>query len=280
MSGTVYRFITKNTGGSCGTNCPKRVTVAVTINSGAGNKPDPVTASTVVSEAQDQNADENAAEPPPPPGPSYVTFYPTDTKAAPPLPGTRVEPSASHVVHESDKFPDLMVTDPPPNPSAPASPPLYKFSNPLDVYTAQEFPGGRIIRKESNCDNVGDKNKVHWWVTKPLPTTVTLTGKFIGSVYTQVLGQVPGNVILCATVYKVTNPAQGDWRVRWWSTPSSTEMTARARCSGSGAIPSHTRRAPATRSSRGWCRGPASSSSATPSSTRSARTSALRSRCP
>ena len=206
MSGTVYRFITKNPSGSCGTNCPKRVTVAVTTNTAANNKPDPVTASTVVTEAQDKNADENTAEPPPPPGPSYVTFYPTDTQAAPPLPGTRVEPSSSHVVHESDKFPDLMVTDPPPNPSAPASPPLYKFSNPLDVYTAQEFPGGRIVRKEGNCDNMGDKNKVHWWVTKPLPTTVTLTGKFIGSVYTQVLGQAPGNVILCATVYKVATP--------------------------------------------------------------------------
>ncbi len=206
VSGTVYRFITKNSSGSCGTNCPKRVTVAVTMNTAAGNKPDPVTTSTVVSEAQDQNADENTAEPPPPPGPSYVTFYPTDTKAAPPLPGTRVEPSSSHVVHESDKFPDLMVTDPPPNPSAPASPPLYKFSNPLDVYTAAEFPGGRIIRKDSNCDNFGDKNKVHWWVTKPLPTNVSLTGNVGGTLFTQVLGQLPGNVILCLRVYKVATP--------------------------------------------------------------------------
>ena len=55
------------------------MTVAVTISTASGNKPDPVTASTVVAEAQDKNADENATPPPPAPGPSWMTFYPTDT---------------------------------------------------------------------------------------------------------------------------------------------------------------------------------------------------------
>ena len=138
----MYRFVTREASASCGTTCPKRLTVAVTITTPSGNQPDPVTASTVVAEPQTSNGDESVTPPAPGGGPSWLTFYPTDTQASI---GTRQEPSASHVVHESNKFPDLLVTEPPPNPTDPASPPLYKFSNPLDVYTPAQFPGGRIL---------------------------------------------------------------------------------------------------------------------------------------
>ena len=47
---------------------------------------------------------------------------------------------------------------------------------------------------------------MHWWVTKPLASNVTLTGNVGATVFTQILGQVPGNVILCLTVYKVVKP--------------------------------------------------------------------------
>ena len=175
MSGKVYRFITKGTDAGCGTTCPKRVTVAVTINQATGNPPDPVTASTVVSETQDKNADENAATPPPRPGPSYTTFYPTDTQAFPI--GTRRADHRPHR-HESHKFPDLMVTTPPPNPNAPAAPPpvnLYYSANravapAITPYTAAGYPGGRVIKTRQQLRQLtGDKNKVHWWVTTPLP---------------------------------------------------------------------------------------------------------------
>ncbi len=210
VSGQVYRFVTRDPTADCGSACPKRLTVAVTITTASGNQPDPVTASTVVSEAQSRAADETVTPPPPGAGPSWLTFYPTDTKAAPPLPGTRVEPNSSHVVHESDKFPDLAVTEPPPNPTDPATPPLYKFSNPLDAYTAAEFPGGRILKTDGSCGNYGDKNKVHWWVTKPLASNITLTGTVGATVFSQILGQTPGNVILCLTVYRVVKPLKAD----------------------------------------------------------------------
>ena len=47
---------------------------------------------------------------------------------------------------------------------------------------------------------------MHWWVTKPLASNITLTGNVGATVFTQILGQVPGNVILCLTVYKVIKP--------------------------------------------------------------------------
>lgn len=215
VSGTIYRFITRSSDPGCGTTCPKRVTVAVTINRASGNPPDPVTASTVVSETQDKNADENVAPPPPPPGPSFMTLYPTDTKASI---GTRQEPSADHIVHESNRFPDLMVATPPPNPNDPADPPPIRlFSQEyravfpsLVPYTAAGYPGGRVIEKDSNCDNTGDRKKVHWWVTNPLAATVTLTGNVGGSIFTQIAGETAGNVILCLTVYDVVKPLKAD----------------------------------------------------------------------
>ncbi len=210
VSGTIYRFITKGTDPGCGTTCPKRVTVAVTINRASGNPPDPVTASTVVSETQDKNADENASVPPPTPGPVFVTLFPTDTQASI---GTRQEPTSDHVVHESNKFPDLMVGTPPPNPNDPADPPNIRLYSqeyravPFGgAYTPAGYPGGRVLEKEGNCDKYDDKKKVHWWVTKPLASTVTLTGNVGGTIFTQIAGETAGKVILCLTVYDVVKP--------------------------------------------------------------------------
>lgn len=215
-SGTVYRFITKTNEAGCGTTCPKRVTVAVTINRpGSANPPEPVTASTVVSETQDKSADETTAPPPPPPGPIFETFFPSDTPAL--TAGGRQEPIADHIVHESNKFPDLLVQRTlPPNPNFPADPPSIRlFSSEYALanggpYTPAGYPGGRVIKKENNCDNYGDRNKVQWWVTKPLASTVTLTGNIGGSVWAQVAGETAGNVILCLTVYEVVNPLKAD----------------------------------------------------------------------
>lgn len=213
VAGTVYRFITKGTDSACGTTCPKRVTVAVTIDKASGNKPEPVTATTVVSETQDKNADEIAAPPPPPPGPSYQSFYATDTQASI---GVRQPPTVDHIVHETNKFPDLLVVDPPPNPNEPADPPAIRlFSRSYHVnyggsYTSAGFPGGRVVRRDSNCDNYGDRTKVEWWVTPPLAATATLTGNVTGSIFAQIAGELPGNIILCLSVYDVVKPLKAD----------------------------------------------------------------------
>lgn len=212
-TGKVYRFITKGTDPACGSTCPKRVTVAVTIDRPSGNKPEPVTATTVVSETQDKNANEAAAPPPAPPGPSYQSFYATDTQASI---GVRQPPTVDHIVHETNKFPDLLVFDPPPNPNEPADPPAIRlFSQSYHVnyggsYTSAGFPGGRVVRTHPNCDNYGDKTKVEYWVTPPLAATATLTGNLTGSIFAQIAGEAPGNIILCLGVYAVVKPLKAD----------------------------------------------------------------------
>src|SRR4051794_19313848 len=196
VSGQVYRFITKGTSASCGTTCPKRVTVGVPMNAPPGNKPNPVTASTVVVDPQDKYADETATPPGAGGGPSWTTWYGTDTQASI---GTRQEPSADHLAKDTKVKPDLMVVDPPPNPNEPADPPaIFHYSTDgglVGTNTPAGYPGGRILQKAGGCTN-DDKNHSEWWVTPPLSQDVTLTGNIGGTIFTQILGQTPGTVVL------------------------------------------------------------------------------------
>ncbi len=283
MSGTVYRFVTKGPSGSCGTNLPQARDRRGHDNTAAGNQPDPVTASTVVTEAAEPERGREHRRAAARARAVVADLLPDRHEGRTAAARHPRGAEHHHVVHESDKFPDLMVTDPPPDPTTERPGFCHRSTSSPTRWTStrpRSSRAGGSSRRRATATTTATRTRCTCGSPSRSPTTVTLTGKFIGSVYTQILGQTPGNVILCATVYKVTTPLKatgGSMAV----SPSSTAID----CSGqmhsaqerSRAIPGERRRP--DRPAGGVVVRPVPRA-ATPSSTRSARTSASRSRCP
>lgn len=209
VRGKIWRFVTKPAAGGCANVCPKRVTVAVTVTSPGGPR-EPTVASTLVADPQDKSVDENAATPPQTGGPSWLTYFPSDTPAGN---VTRVEPSSSHAVHRTHLFPDLLFKEAPPNPNDPNPPgPLYRWSvgrvASHDLWTTAQWPGGRTIDESAGGDGKGEDDS-HWWVTPAFTTPVTLTGNVGGSIWAMPGGGLAGAGQLTITVYDVRIDATG-----------------------------------------------------------------------
>jgi type II secretory pathway pseudopilin PulG len=213
--GKVYRLITKDpSGADCVQVCPRRVTVAVTIEK-AGAIVSTVTMSTLVVDPQDVGADENATPTPiPPQCPCWNTLYAYDTQGKF---TSRQTPTADHDERLRKDYPDLMGKDSPPTNADGSDPPLYKYTADMGLTIPnglQGYPGGAVVKQSGGCDQEDNDDKTQRWATAPLAADTTLTGDATFSFYVQTAGGLAGQLELCATVYSWTidrNPASGTY---------------------------------------------------------------------
>lgn len=122
-----------------------------------------------------------------------------------------VQPSGDHSTHDTSehcgstggKFPDLMGTNSPPNPSEPDLPPLYTYSSDL----SGEYTGGLAIQRtgegEPDCTLSGvTKYQMHSWTTNPLSDSdYELTGKTSFYFWSALVGGTAGNGKICVWLY-------------------------------------------------------------------------------
>ncbi|MFL5846978.1 MAG: type II secretion system protein [Solirubrobacteraceae bacterium] len=239
-SGKLFVFVTWVADGKCGTGCPstknyKRVTVAVTVDSGA-EAAAPVFVSSIVADPHALPAGKivnGNANPLADPnitckdasgatvactasvGSANVNeWYLSDSPAT----GSYTAPTVSHATHPTIApfgtctvvtttgcpKPDLLSTTAPPAPAegAPA-PPLLDYSTDL---TSLPHPGGRVLARDVNCaatPSALDNSKGAMWVTQPLTATTALTGAGGMTVHSQTVGATTAAVTLCVGIYAV-----------------------------------------------------------------------------
>jgi prepilin-type N-terminal cleavage/methylation domain-containing protein len=238
-SGTVYAFITWVTDGRCGSGCPtsknyKRVTVAVTVDSGAAAAK-PVYTSSIVTDPQALPAGKivnGNANPLADPnitcrdasgatvactasvGSANVNeWYLSDTAAG----AEYSPPTASHPTHPTIApfgtcttlvtvgcpRPDLLSTSAPPPPAEGSpSPPLLDYAT--DLATTMPHPGGRVLTRDVDCATTPtstDNAKGAMWVTAPLVSAKSLTGAGGMTLHTQSVSGVTAAVTLCVGIY-------------------------------------------------------------------------------
>ena len=209
VAGTVYRFITKGTGASCGQVCPRRVTVVVTTehDGAVDNK---VAMTTLVTDPQDTGADDNAAPAPTTPAcPCWNTLYAYDTPAS----FTARQDPTDHATRQWIDHPDLLGYDPPPLNADGTTPPLRKYTTDLGALVVPNddtgYPGGRVIKQSAGCDSEGDPKKSMRWTTPPVKTATTLPGDASFTIYTQTAGGGVGVGWLCLTAWDWTVDGTG-----------------------------------------------------------------------
>ena len=209
-AGHVYRFVTKDPSGSdCVQVCPRRVTVAVTMEKD-GAVLGAVTTSTLVVDPQDVGADENATpQPTTPQCPCWNTFYAYDTPASF---TTRQTPTADHDMRVRHDYPDLLGKDPPPSNPDGSDPPLFKYTADLGALVPNGtagYPGGAVVKQSGGCDNDDGDQKTQRWTTAPVLTDTVLTGDATAVLYAQTAGGAAGILRLCITVYSWTINSAG-----------------------------------------------------------------------
>ncbi|HEX2016322.1 MAG TPA: hypothetical protein VGN69_06475 [Solirubrobacteraceae bacterium] len=236
LSGKLYAFVTWVTDPHCGVGCPasqdfKRITVEITLDSGAPYKP--LLISSIVADPHASPAGTVLnGNPNPLANPSIhclngqgqtVTctssvgnanvnkWWLTDSPAS----SVYRAPSASHPTHATVApvgtctlavssgcpAPDLL------NSSAPASstppPALLNYSN---EQTGSTYSGGRALYRDVPCSGTPsstDNTKGELWVSPALGTATTFTGSGGITLNTQTLNGVSASATLCVGIYDV-----------------------------------------------------------------------------
>jgi prepilin-type N-terminal cleavage/methylation domain-containing protein len=224
VQGKIYRFITcgdddrdETTAGRCSTGKNKRVTVAVTVTS--ANAPQPVVASTTMTDPEALPPGGQAGiNPNPPqsvPNATTTTYYPYDTGPVTSAITSRQNITGDHATHATAaatwgaSFPDLMGTAAPPNPfTPPAVPPFYKYSTDVSTSSA-DYPGGVVVRRSATACSGGDSTRAHLWVTPPFESPQSVDGNAAASLWTQTVAGAASLGKICVTVYRLTLTTTG-----------------------------------------------------------------------
>ena len=212
--GMVYRFVTWGDDGPCGAACPgdqdyKRITVAATITSPA--KMAPVILTSNVTNPGDAPAATTTTTPGPPPSEqsSFRTYYLYDT----PAPFDSHQTPTTHTARDTQKFPDLMMQDLPPDPNPDPNNPT--ITVPVERYTTDvsgTYEGGAAIQQTDQCKG-GDKKHEHMWVSRVQTTDTKLTGAGLASIFTQTVNGAIGTGVICVTIFDVPGTLKADGSV-------------------------------------------------------------------
>lgn len=242
MTGKLYRYVTWADDPACGatplTLCPgtqdyKRITVAVTVDSGGPRKP--ILLSTIVSDPNAGpagaiiNGDQNPLTDPSTKclngGGALVecvaslgagdasTWFLHDTAATL---GSAQPIAGSHLTHPTlaplgictlltitgCPQPDLMDDSPPPAPVT--LPPLFNYSTDL----VGTLVGGRVLKRDTSCSgtpSTTDNAKGEFFVTTPLSSASTLTGAGGLSLSSETADDSTSAGTLCVRIYDVPN---------------------------------------------------------------------------
>ncbi len=215
VNAQVYRFVTwvdVPTYEGCSQDCSstqdyKRITVAVQATS-PNNKGFAKYVLVSTLRIDPLLGPEGQVTQPPDPNPteSHDNFYLYDTPNDNCLSTAYQQPSSDHVTHDTledcsstdGKYPDLMATTLPPNPSDPDLPPLYTYSTDL----IGSYTGGLAIERNTPCTQVGlNKFQTHSWTTNPLSTDYQLSGMLSFDFWSATVGGTPGNGKICVWLY-------------------------------------------------------------------------------
>jgi len=234
LGGTFHRYVTSvddadcRPAGSCATGAYRRVTVAVTVNGGKLRRPtivsglvvdpnDGPTASPGTAITECVNASGQLEVCDSPGAGAYTAWHLYDTQAGSLYSDVRQPVTANHGTHATVAStgtctagdssgcprPDLMGTTAPP--AAPAYP-LFNYSYLDQPLLRGTYGGGRVLARESTtCTGTpsADNTMGQMWVSPPLASAKTLTGRGGLSLWTQTLGGAAAGGTLCLEVYDV-----------------------------------------------------------------------------
>jgi prepilin-type N-terminal cleavage/methylation domain-containing protein len=232
VKGRVYRYVVWRNDEACGASCPtqqdyKQIVVAVRLDN-PGNDPSPHGYFEVQSNFIDPKRN-SESDPPKNSEGNYVTaqqFYLTDTPCAAGGETERVEPTEDHLLHNTlgkcaDGLktgsgeigaPDALSLNPPPDPAPedPEVPALYDYANDFYLEPSPDTDKGLQIPRSTTtgCNSFSPpsvehpESLVHRWVTDPMPSNFTLSGKVTFEFYSRTInnGQYSGG--LCIYLFK------------------------------------------------------------------------------
>jgi type II secretory pathway pseudopilin PulG len=236
VSGTIYRYVVWRNDAKCGSKCPgeqdfKQVVVAVKLD-----KPGTEAGERGYVEVQSDfvdPADSPESDPLPGPEGKVVTaqqFFLSDTPCAAGGVTTRQSIGGDHLLHNTlgvcadgpktgkePGAPDALLVGGPPDPAPedPAVPLFYDYSNDsyLEPALNPEKDEGLQIRRDEKVDgcrydpakettSLNPESQVHRWVTDPMVTDFTLTGKVTLEFYTRSINNAVHSGMACVFLYK------------------------------------------------------------------------------
>jgi prepilin-type N-terminal cleavage/methylation domain-containing protein len=232
VKGRIYRYVVWRNDAACGSACPtqqdyKQIVVAVRIDNAPN---DPSQHGYYEVQSKFINPKRNAeTDPPKNSQNNYVTaqqFYLSDTPCASSGVTERVEPTEDHLLHNTlgtcaaglktgnkeAGAPDALTLSPPPDPAPedPAVPTLYDYANDFYLEPSPDTDKGLQIPRSTTtgCNSFKPpsvehpESLVHRWVTDPMPTAFTLSGKVTLEFFSRTInnGQYSGG--LCIYLFK------------------------------------------------------------------------------
>lgn len=242
VSGEVYRYVVWREDEACGAACPgwqdfKQIVVAVKLDQ-PGNQAGERGYIEVQSDFVDPTDSPEKDPLPPSGGKEVVTaqqFFLTDTPCSASANGTTIVTerqgiSGDHLLHNTlgtcasgartgtvPGAPDaLLLGGPPdPDPADPDNPPLYDYSS--DLYLEPELnpendKGVQIRRDEkvvgcryypeTETASANPESQIHRWVTDPLGSDFTLSGKITLEFYTRTINEAQHHGTLCVYLFQ------------------------------------------------------------------------------
>jgi type II secretory pathway pseudopilin PulG len=229
VSGEVYRYVVWRNDAACGSACPggqdfKQIVVAVKLDT-PGNQ----SGERAYVEVQSDfiNPTHGPESDPLPNSEGKVVtaqqFFLSDTPCSKEPPTARQEITGDHLLHntlgtcasgpqvEGTKgAPDALLLGAPPTPES-GTPPLYDYSDDpyLEPALNPESDKGVQIRPDNTegCHYVPTgtetpQSQVHRWVTDPMRSAFTLTGKITLEFYTRTINEAKQKGTLCVYLYK------------------------------------------------------------------------------
>ena len=234
VSGKVYRYVVWRNDASCGSPCPggqdfKQIVVAVKLDA-PPNQPAERGYVEVQSDFVDPT-DSPKSDPLPGAGGKVVTaqqFFLSDTPCSSSGATVRQTISGDHLLHNTlgtcasgaqvertKGAPDALLLGGPPDPAPedPNDPLLYDYSSDSYLEPTPNTDKGVQIRpdKETNgclyepakeTTSPDPQSQVHRWVTDPMGTDFTLTGKLTLEFYTRSINEAQHKGTLCVYVFK------------------------------------------------------------------------------
>jgi prepilin-type N-terminal cleavage/methylation domain-containing protein len=236
VSGKVYRYVVWRNDVKCGAGCPgeqdfKQIVVVVKLDNRANESGERGYVE-VQSDFVDPT-DSPKSDPLPGPGGKVVTaqqFFLTDTPCSSTGATTRQTISGDHLLHNTlgtcasgpqiertKGAPDALLLGGPPDPAPedPNDPALYDYSsdpyleptlNPGEDKGVQIRPdekaNGCLYEPAKETTSLDPESQVHRWVTDPMASDFTLTGKLTLEFYTRSINEAKHSGTLCVYVYK------------------------------------------------------------------------------